>query len=98
MFFRYRYLLILDLEGKEEIVEFPITVLDCEKKIEKARFHHFVRPTAWVDNIQNNLSNETTDKAEHVNEKSVAVPFTKVSKKYITGVLCDVPKSLTCLI
>lgn len=41
----FRYLAVLDLEGKDEIIEFPVLLLEVESRREAGRFHRWVRPT-----------------------------------------------------
>lgn len=60
-----RYLLVLDLEGKDEIIEFPVIVIDAHEGRELGRFQRFVRPVHLFDGLQ--LSSD-----------SPAVPFTQV--------------------
>merc|ERR1711977_762210 len=38
-------LAVLDLEGKDEIIELPVLLLDVHKKQEIARFHAWIRPS-----------------------------------------------------
>jgi len=40
-----KHLLIWDLEGKDEIIEFPVIVIDAMAKREVGRFQRYVRPT-----------------------------------------------------
>jgi len=44
-----RYLLVLDLEGKDEITEFPVIILDSVLKKEIGRFQRYVRPVSLFD-------------------------------------------------
>merc|ERR1739841_147413 len=46
---RRRYLLVLDLEGKEEIIEFPVIAIDATKRCEVGRFQRYVRPAHLFD-------------------------------------------------
>eukprot|EP00931_Biecheleriopsis_adriatica_P063642 TRINITY_DN38582_c0_g1_i1.p1 TRINITY_DN38582_c0_g1~~TRINITY_DN38582_c0_g1_i1.p1 ORF type:complete len:399 (+),score=85.03 TRINITY_DN38582_c0_g1_i1:19-1215(+) len=39
-----RYLLVLDLEGKDEIIEFPVILVDVAARRELGRFQRYVRP------------------------------------------------------
>lgn len=39
-----RYFLVLDLEGKDEIIEFPVIVIDAKLRCEVGRFQRYVRP------------------------------------------------------
>jgi len=39
-----RYLLVLDLEGKDEIIEFPVIAVDTVARQEVGRFQRYVRP------------------------------------------------------
>eukprot|EP00928_Gymnodinium_smaydae_P079173 TRINITY_DN6316_c0_g3_i1.p1 TRINITY_DN6316_c0_g3~~TRINITY_DN6316_c0_g3_i1.p1 ORF type:complete len:469 (+),score=62.91 TRINITY_DN6316_c0_g3_i1:35-1408(+) len=43
---KLRYLLVLDLEGKDEIIEFPVIVIDAKHRRELGRFQHYVRPVS----------------------------------------------------
>ena len=47
-----RYLLILDLEGKDEITEFPVIVFDVEVGKEIGRFQRYVRPVKLFDGCE----------------------------------------------
>mmetsp|Transcript_70357 Transcript_70357/g.124249 ORF Transcript_70357/g.124249 Transcript_70357/m.124249 type:complete len:239 (-) Transcript_70357:251-967(-) len=38
------HILVLDLEGKEEIIEFPVIAIDLVCQVEVGRFHRYVRP------------------------------------------------------
>lgn len=44
-----RYLIVFDLEGKDEIIEFPVLVIDTELRAEIGRFQRFVRPMRLFD-------------------------------------------------
>ena len=44
---------VLDLEGKDEIIELPVVLLDCHTMTEIARFHRYVTPTAWKNTVTN---------------------------------------------
>jgi len=44
-----RYLLILDLEGKDEIIEFPVIAIDTWTLQEVGRFQRYVRPLRLFD-------------------------------------------------
>lgn len=39
------YFLVLDLEGKDEIIEFPVIAIDAVQRREVSRFQRYVRPT-----------------------------------------------------
>lgn len=63
---KLRYLLVLDLEGKEEITEFPVIAIDTEVGRELGRFQRYVRPT----------------RAKVLSEDSPAVPFSVVLEEF----------------
>ena len=44
-----RYFLVFDLEGKHEIIEFPVMLIDAVARKEIGRFQRFVRPTMLFD-------------------------------------------------
>jgi len=46
---RLRHLLIFDLEGKYEIIEFPVIAIDLRSQREVGRFQRFVRPLRLFD-------------------------------------------------
>jgi len=46
-----RYLLVLDLEGKDEITEFPVIVLDMQTRCELGRFQRYARPVRLFDGL-----------------------------------------------
>eukprot|EP00747_Dinoflagellata_sp_TGD_P066901 gnl/TRDRNA2_/TRDRNA2_155021_c1_seq1.p1 gnl/TRDRNA2_/TRDRNA2_155021_c1~~gnl/TRDRNA2_/TRDRNA2_155021_c1_seq1.p1 ORF type:complete len:451 (+),score=64.29 gnl/TRDRNA2_/TRDRNA2_155021_c1_seq1:69-1421(+) len=64
-----RYLLVLDLEGKDEIIEFPVIVLDTAEGRELGRFQRYVRPSRLFHDA--NLLPE-----------SPAVPFAQVLQDF----------------
>merc|ERR1712039_528563 len=64
-----RYLLVLDLEGKDEIIEFPVIILDAACGKELCRFQRYVRPV--------NLFHGCA-----INTESLAVPFTDVLRDF----------------
>lgn len=47
-----RFLLVLDLEGKDEIIEFPVIILDVASRKEVGRFQHYVRPEHLFDGLE----------------------------------------------
>lgn len=62
---RLRYLLVLDLEGKDEITEFPVLAIDAVLKCELGRFQHYVQPVHLFDGCA-------------LTESSPAIPFTQL--------------------
>lgn len=64
-----RYLLVLDLEGKDEIIEFPVIVLDAISGCEVARFQRYVRPVHLFDGCE-------------INSESPAISFTAVLQEF----------------
>lgn len=48
------FLLVLDLEGKVEILEFPVLIIDTKTLGVKDFFHRFVRPTKMSEQAINN--------------------------------------------
>jgi len=50
-----RYILVLDLEGKDEIIEFPVLVFDTVRGQEVGRFQRYVRPKYLFANEAINL-------------------------------------------
>lgn len=64
-----RYLLVLDLEGKDEIIEFPVIVVDAVAGCEISRFQRYVRPVHLFDGCE-------------INSDSPAVPFALVLEEF----------------
>jgi len=63
----HEFIVVIDLEHvKGEIIEFPSLILDCATGCEVARFHRWVRPTAWDENPAKGPENA----------ESNAIPFT----------------------
>jgi len=67
------FLLVLDLEGKDEIIEFPLILIDLSSMTEISRFHSWIRPTNWDQTIPKHHKSDT----DYVNLKSEAVRFDK---------------------
>jgi len=82
-----RYLLVFDLEGKHEIIEFPVIVLDTVSRQEIGRFQSFVRPTGRHP--------ETHQfKGLEAQPESPAVPFTKVLTEFDTWLQATIGRSV----
>lgn len=64
-----RYLLVLDLEGKDEITEFPVIAIDSALRCELGRFQRYVRPVHLFDSCK-------------LTESSPAIHFTEVLKEF----------------
>eukprot|EP00747_Dinoflagellata_sp_TGD_P178621 gnl/TRDRNA2_/TRDRNA2_27888_c0_seq1.p1 gnl/TRDRNA2_/TRDRNA2_27888_c0~~gnl/TRDRNA2_/TRDRNA2_27888_c0_seq1.p1 ORF type:complete len:509 (-),score=67.24 gnl/TRDRNA2_/TRDRNA2_27888_c0_seq1:15-1541(-) len=64
-----RYLLILDLEGKDEITEFPVIALDSSEHREVGRFQRYVRPVKLFQGCK-------------IEEESPAITFDKVLEDF----------------
>lgn len=64
-----RFLLILDLEGKDEIIEFPVIAVDTVARCEIGRFQRYVRPAKLFEGLPCTCG-------------SPAVPFTIVLKDF----------------
>eukprot|EP01006_Ploeotia_vitrea_P060231 TRINITY_DN75537_c0_g1_i1.p1 TRINITY_DN75537_c0_g1~~TRINITY_DN75537_c0_g1_i1.p1 ORF type:complete len:369 (-),score=24.56 TRINITY_DN75537_c0_g1_i1:158-1264(-) len=64
---KFKAIVILDLEGKDEIIEFPVLILACDTWTELGRWHRWCRPTGFpsVDQMQ----------PEQANLNSDAIPF-----------------------
>ena len=65
----YRWAVVVDVEGKPDIVEFPAIVIDFEKSSE-VRFHRWVRPKSLMD------------EAKFINEESNAVDFEQAMREF----------------
>lgn len=63
-------LAVLDLEGKEEITEFPVLLLDVASRRELGRFHRWVRPVRLFDGCG------------PLSEGTPAVPFKQVLTEF----------------
>uniref|UniRef100_A0A0G4FHL6 C3H1-type domain-containing protein n=1 Tax=Chromera velia CCMP2878 TaxID=1169474 RepID=A0A0G4FHL6_9ALVE len=63
---------IMDFEGKEEVIEFPLVLLRTADWKEEGRFHRWCRPTAWGQ-----PGSHTQSSREHCNVRSTAVPFSE---------------------
>lgn len=62
-------LLILDLEGKEEVIEFPVIALDSATGRELGRFQRYVRPARLFDGLP-------------INPDSPGIPFQEVLRDF----------------
>eukprot|EP01083_Nonionella_stella_P042674 115200_1 len=74
---KYNYLLVLDLEGKDEIIEFPCILIDLSLMKEVARFHKWIRPTFW-DKDRGYLGRQEQQSDAHINSKSTAISFAEM--------------------
>ena len=64
----YDYLLILDLEGQHEIIELPAILIALNRICEIGRFHYWIKPTLFRNDLQTDICH---------NPYSKAIPFTK---------------------
>mmetsp|Transcript_37674 Transcript_37674/g.59581 ORF Transcript_37674/g.59581 Transcript_37674/m.59581 type:complete len:454 (-) Transcript_37674:134-1495(-) len=76
-----RYLLVLDLEGKDEITEFPVIVLDIHEQTEVGRFQRYVRPVRLFDGCS-------------LTPDSPAMPFTQVMQEFDCWLQTTIGQSL----
>uniref|UniRef100_A0A0A9FM66 Exonuclease domain-containing protein n=1 Tax=Arundo donax TaxID=35708 RepID=A0A0A9FM66_ARUDO len=77
------YFLILDLEGKVEILEFPVVMIDAQSMEFIDSFHRFVRPTAMSEQrvtgyIQGKYGKFGVDRVWH----DTAIPFKEVLQEF----------------
>lgn len=77
------YLLILDLEGKVEILEFPVVMIDAQSMEFIDSFHRFVRPTAMSEQriteyIEGKYGKFGVDRVWH----DTAIPFKEVLQEF----------------
>lgn len=77
-----RYLLVLDLEGKDEITEFPVIAIDSFSRCELGRFQQYVRPVHLFDNCT-------------LTESSPAIAFTEVLIKFDEWLRLTLGRSLS---
>ncbi|XP_020269005.1 uncharacterized exonuclease domain-containing protein At3g15140 [Asparagus officinalis] len=81
------YILVLDLEGKVEILEFPIVMIDCRTMEFVDSFHRFVRPTEMGQQrineyIKGKYGKFGIDRVWH----DTAIPFKDVIMEFETWV------------
>jgi len=55
-----RWALVLDVEGKEEIIEFPVLLLDLAERKESGRFQRYVRPRTIFEGLEINEHSPAT--------------------------------------
>lgn len=77
------YVLVLDLEGKVEILEFPVVMIDTRTMEFVDSFHRFVRPTQMSEQrvdeyIEGKYGKFGIDRVWH----DTAIPFTDVLKEF----------------
>lgn len=77
------YVLILDLEGKVEILEFPVVMIDTRKMEFIDSFHRFVRPTEMSEQrvneyIEGKYGKFGIDRVWH----DTAIPFEDVLREF----------------
>ncbi|KAK8939427.1 hypothetical protein KSP40_PGU014385 [Platanthera guangdongensis] len=77
------YLLVLDLEGKVEILEFPVVMIDTKTMDFVDSFHRFVRPTGMSEQrvahyIEGKYGNMGVDRVWH----DTAIPFKEVLEEF----------------
>ncbi|KAK3129341.1 hypothetical protein QOZ80_6BG0478050 [Eleusine coracana subsp. coracana] len=77
------YFLILDLEGKVEILEFPVVMIDAQSMEFIDSFHRFVRPTAMSEQrikeyIEGKYGKFGVDRVWH----DTAIPFKEVLQEF----------------
>ncbi|CAJ1420146.1 unnamed protein product [Effrenium voratum] len=86
-----RYYAVLDFEGKDEVIEFPVLLFDVKQRREAGRFQRFVRPAKLFQGLP-------------VNEKTGAVTFVEALRdlgawlKEITGQDLQAQKSSTVFV
>ncbi|XP_065862020.1 uncharacterized exonuclease domain-containing protein At3g15140 [Euphorbia lathyris] len=79
----FDFLLVLDLEGKVEILEFPVLILDTRTMGVVDLFHRFVRPSAMSEQrineyIGNKYGEFGVDRVWH----DTAIPFNEVIQEF----------------
>ncbi|CAK7323950.1 unnamed protein product [Dovyalis caffra] len=79
----FDFFLVLDLEGKVEILEFPVLIIDAKNMGVVDLFHRFVRPTAMSEQrvneyIHNKYGKFGVDRVWH----DTALPFNEVLQKF----------------
>ncbi|KAL3701729.1 hypothetical protein R1sor_019751 [Riccia sorocarpa] len=79
----FSHFLVLDLEGRVEILEFPVVMLDAKTLEVVDRFHRFVRPCKmseeWIaDYIRNKYGKWGLERVWH----DTAIPFTQVLPEF----------------
>ncbi|KAL6602698.1 hypothetical protein ACP70R_043059 [Stipagrostis hirtigluma subsp. patula] len=77
------YFLVLDLEGKVEILEFPVLMIDAQSMEFIDSFHRFVRPTAMSEQrigeyIEGKYGKFGVDRVWH----DTAIPFVEVLQEF----------------
>ena len=74
----FDYLLVMDLEGKDEIIEFPFLVIDVSARRECGRFQEYIRPKQLFQNLP-------------IDPSSPAIPFPKALEKLDLFLTNDTP-------
>ncbi|KAJ6332737.1 hypothetical protein OIU77_008734 [Salix suchowensis] len=79
----FDFFLVFDLEGKVEILEFPVLIIDAKKMGVVDLFHRFVRPTAMSEErvneyIYNKYGKFGVDRVWH----DTALPFNEVLQQF----------------
>ncbi|KAJ3692268.1 hypothetical protein LUZ60_012618 [Juncus effusus] len=79
----FDYLLVLDLEGKVEILEFPVVMIDARDLKFVDSFHRFVRPTAMSEQriaqyIEGKYGKFGVDRVWH----DTSIPFKEVIQEF----------------
>lgn len=78
---KFEYFAVLDLEGRDEIIEFPVLVFHVGSMREVGRFHRWVRPVELF-------------KSRKLNPESQAIPFPQVLKEFESWMARDMKISL----
>ncbi|KAF8110439.1 hypothetical protein N665_0083s0007 [Sinapis alba] len=79
----FEFFLVLDLEGKVEILEFPVLIVDAKTMQVVDLFHRFVRPTKMSEEainkyIEGKYGEVGVDRVWH----DTAIPFTQVVEEF----------------
>ncbi|XP_050216860.1 uncharacterized exonuclease domain-containing protein At3g15140 isoform X2 [Mercurialis annua] len=79
----FDFFLVFDLEGKVEILEFPVLIIDAKTMAFVDLFHRFVRPTAMSEQrineyIENKYGKFGVDRVWH----DTALPFNEVIQEF----------------
>lgn len=83
-YMEHDYFIVLDLEGRDEIIEFPCLALHGQSLCEVGRFHRWVRP-------------EELFEGQQINAESNAVPFAQVLEEFETWLQHIIPDGATWL-
>jgi len=78
----FEYFVVFDLAGQEEIIEFPVIVVDATTLNEVGRFHRWIRPVQLFEGMP-------------LNPASTAIPFVTALQQFEEWLSGVIPKDKT---